>query len=81
MVILRSKKFVKFEEKYSNTPLSEVIIKLIDKIILNPTVGKPMTSDRKGLREVRMKPFRLSYSYNVEKDIIKLIIIYHKDKQ
>jgi mRNA-degrading endonuclease RelE of RelBE toxin-antitoxin system len=81
VIIRRSKEFSKSEEKFKNTRLSKVIIKLIDKIILNPTVGKPMTGYRKGLREVYMKPFRLSYSYNIKEDIVKLIVIYHKDRQ
>ena len=76
-----SSKFNKFRDKYDRTPLRKIIKKLIIKVITNPLVGKPMTGDRKGFREVRMKPFRLTYHYDIEKDIIKFILIYHKDEQ
>ncbi len=38
--------------------------KLIDKILNNPEIGKPIKYDRKGTREVYLPPFRLSYSYD-----------------
>ena len=57
------------------------IDKLIDKIILNPETGKPMTYDRKGTREVYAKPFRLSYSYDKNTDTLYLLDLYHKKKQ
>lgn len=55
--------------------------KLILKIVENPEIGKPMRFDRKGTREIYLKPFRLSYLYNQERDIILLLAIYHKDEQ
>lgn len=57
------------------------IDKLIDKIILNPEIGKPMMYDRKGTREVYVKPFRLSYSYDKNADILYLLDLYHKKEQ
>ena len=57
------------------------IKKQIKKIVLNPKVGKPMRNIRKGTREVRIKPFRLSYSFDEENNIITFLRIYHKDKQ
>ncbi|MEK6895420.1 MAG: type II toxin-antitoxin system RelE/ParE family toxin [Nanoarchaeota archaeon] len=57
------------------------IEKLIKKIIENPETGKPMRYDRKGTREIYMKPFRISYAYNKEKDILYLLDIYYKDQQ
>ena len=57
------------------------IDKLIDKIILNPKIGKPMRYDRKGTREVYVKPFRLSYSYDKNADTLYLLDLYHKKKQ
>ena len=56
-------------------------IKQVDKIIKNPLVGKPMRNRRKGTREVRVKPFRLSYSFDEEKNLITFLRFYHKDKQ
>jgi len=57
------------------------IEKLIKKIIENHEIGKPMRFDRKGTREVYIKPFRLSYAYDKEKDILYLLDLYHKDEQ
>ena len=57
------------------------IDKLIDKIILNPKIGKPMMYDRKGTMEVYAKPFRLSYSYDKNTDTLYLLDLYHKKKQ
>ncbi|MBT7706178.1 type II toxin-antitoxin system RelE/ParE family toxin, partial [archaeon] len=44
--------------------------KLIAKIIQNPEIGKPIRYGRKGTREVYMKPFRISYSFERSKLII-----------
>lgn len=41
--------------------------KQILKIIENPLCGKPMRNLRKGTREVRVKPYRLSYYYDNKK--------------
>lgn len=57
------------------------IEKLIKKIIQKPEIGKPMKFDRKGTREVYVKPFRLSYAYDKNSDILYLLDIYHKDEQ
>lgn len=59
----------------------ERIKKLIHKIIKNPEVGKPMMHERKGTRELYLKPFRLSYSYLKHEDKIILLDLYHKDVQ
>lgn len=55
--------------------------KQIKKINDNPFVGKPMRNVRKGTREVYVKPYRLSYYFNQEKNLIILLDLYHKDKQ
>ncbi|MEK6893097.1 MAG: type II toxin-antitoxin system RelE/ParE family toxin [Nanoarchaeota archaeon] len=55
--------------------------KLIDKILNNPEIGKPMKYDRKGTKEVYLSPFRLSYSYDKNLDILYLLDFYHKDEQ
>ncbi len=57
------------------------IEKQIQKIIQNPEVGKPMQHNRKGTREVYTKPFRLSYSYNQNEDVLTFLDFYHKDEQ
>ena len=53
----------------------------ITKIINDPEIGKPMRFDRKGAREVYVPPFRLSYNYDKEQEILYLLEVYHKDEQ
>ena len=55
--------------------------KQIEKVIKNPLVGKPMRNVRKGTREVYVKPYRLSYYFDEENDLIIFLDFYHKDKQ
>ncbi len=55
--------------------------KLIQKIIQNPEIGKPMKFDRKGTREVYLPPFRISYAYDRPMDTLIFLDVYHKDKQ
>ena len=55
--------------------------KLIRKIFNNPESGKPMKHDRRGTRELYLKPFRVSYIYSKEEDTIFLLDIYHKKHQ
>ena len=50
-------------------------------IIENPDVGKPMRNSRKATRELYIKPFRLSYAYFSDKNLIYLLDLYHKKKQ
>lgn len=57
------------------------IQKQIVKLTRNPKVGKPMRYERKGTRELRIKPFRLSYVYLASEDRIVLLDLYHKKKQ
>ena len=57
------------------------IRKQIQKLRANPTAGKPMRHERKGTRELYIKPFRLSYVYISSEDRIVLWDLYHKKKQ
>ena len=57
------------------------ILRQFDKISENPLVGKPMRYARKGTREVYIPPFRLSYIYIEEKDLVVFLDLYHKDEQ
>ena len=59
----------------------ERIQKLIQKIIANPMIGKPMRYQRRNTREVYLKPFRLSYEYETHTDSLILLELYHKRKQ
>ncbi|MBR9702247.1 type II toxin-antitoxin system RelE/ParE family toxin [Candidatus Pacearchaeota archaeon] len=61
--------------------LKKRVIKQIEKIRNNPKVGKPMRNVRKGIRELRIKPFRLSYIHFSDKDLIYILDLYHKKGQ
>ena len=82
MVILKASenyknRFSKIKESFTK----ERIIKLIQKLLENPEVGKSMRHERKGTREVYLGSFRLSYSYDKNLGIITLLDFYHKDEQ
>jgi len=74
-------KFKKTFFKLKGNSLKEKIIKQIGKIKINPKVGKPMRNVRKGTRELYIRPFRLSYVYDAERDLIEILDLYHKKKQ
>ena len=40
-----------------------------------------MRNIRKGTRELYIKPFRLSYEYVKNKNIVYILELYHKDEQ
>ena len=74
-------KFVKQIKKIKDQKLKERVKKQIRKIIENPEIGKPMRFARWGTREVRIKPFRLSYIYLKDENKIVFLDLYHKDEQ
>jgi mRNA-degrading endonuclease RelE of RelBE toxin-antitoxin system len=76
----QSKNFTKSVDKLDNFEFSR-LQNLLRKIIENPNVGKPMRYQRKGTRELYMKPFRLSYLYNSQEDVIIFLELYHKKHQ
>lgn len=61
--------------------IKEKVEKILIKIINNPEVGKPMRYNRKGTRELYIKPFRLSYAYLPHENKIIILDLYHKKKQ
>jgi mRNA-degrading endonuclease RelE of RelBE toxin-antitoxin system len=76
-----SEKFLKKVSKIRDNIIKEQAKKQIRKIIENPEVGKPMKYARKGTRELYLKPFRISYSYDKHARKIILLEFYHKDEQ
>ncbi|MFH1365730.1 MAG: type II toxin-antitoxin system RelE/ParE family toxin [archaeon] len=79
--VLFDSKFKEFFSKIKDNSLKEKIIKQINKIKQNPEVGKPMRNVRKGTRELYVKPFRLSYRFNVNENVVEILALYHKDEQ
>ena len=82
MVEIRfDKKFNNIFSKIKDNLFREKVIKQIKKISENPKIGKPMKNVRKGTREVRVKHYRLSYSYIEKEKKIIILSLYHKDVQ
>ncbi len=73
--------FEKTIKKIKDSALIKKVKNQIRRIVGNPEIGKPMRYDRKGTREVYVKPFRLSYAYIKEEEKIVFLDIYHKDEQ
>ncbi len=71
------KQFSKIKNNYLKTRIKAQLAKIFQ----NPVVGKPMQNNRKGTRELYIKPFRLSYCYYKEKDTVEILNLYHKKKQ
>ena len=80
MKIVSSRRFEGLLSKLDNAWKPRVI-KLVEKIIQNPEIGKSMRFARQGTREIYLKPFRLSYSYSSSEQAIYLLDLYHKDEQ
>lgn len=59
----------------------ERVNKLIEKIVNDPEIGKPMRHERKGTREVYIGSFRLSYVFIPEQNRLVFLSIYHKYEQ
>ena len=78
--IQTSEKFERILDKIDNT-LKLQIDKLLDRIIANPEVGKPMRYERKGTRELYVGSHRLVYAFDKVTDTIFLLNFYHKDEQ
>ena len=82
MVEIRfDKKFAVIYSKIKEALLKEKIKKQIKKIIENPNIGKPMRNIRKGTRELYIKPYRLSYAYDINEQVVYILDLYHKKKQ
>ncbi len=73
--------FLKTYAKIKDALLKERIKKQLIRIKDYPEVGKPMRGGRKGTREVRIPPFRFSYAYRAEEDLVVILDFYHKDEQ
>ena len=75
------KLFEKRIKKIKNGELKHRVKKQIGKIVSNPEIGKDVRYGRKGTRELRIPPFRVSYKYEKKKDKIIFLDFYHKDEQ
>ncbi len=80
MIVNRTENFQKIFDNLDNS-LRQKVMKQIQKIVINPEIGKPMKYDRRGTRELYTKPFRISYYYHKEELLILFLDLYHKDEQ
>jgi mRNA-degrading endonuclease RelE of RelBE toxin-antitoxin system len=71
------KKVRKIKDKSLKIKIKKKILKIID----SPEIGKPMRYSRKGIREIYIPPFRLSYLYIINDEKIVFLDLYHKDDQ
>ena len=76
-----TKEFNSIFSKIKDNLIKTKIIKQLKKIKENPEIGKPMKNIRKGTRELYIKPYRLSYFYNIKEKIVYILDLYHKEKQ
>lgn len=76
-----STSFERTIKKIRDAGIKKRVKQQIVRLINDPEVGKPMRYARKNTREVDIPPFRLSYCYNAEMDLILFLDLYHKDEQ
>lgn len=81
MLIDYKKDFLKTVSKIRDVASKDKIKKQVKKITDDPEIGKPMMYERKGTRELYIKPYRIAYAYSKEEDKITFLEIYHKDEQ
>jgi mRNA-degrading endonuclease RelE of RelBE toxin-antitoxin system len=82
MVEIRfDKKFTVLFSKIKDSSLRKKIMNQIKKVSKNPEAGKPMRHVRKGTRELYIKPFRLSYYYLKNENVVYVLDLYHKKEQ
>lgn len=74
-------KFLNTVAKIRDNTFKEKVKKQIKKIVEHPEIGKPMRYDRKGTRELYVKPYRIAYAYSIRENKIIFLDIYHKDEQ
>lgn len=81
VTVAYSTTFEKTVRKLRDNRVKERLKVQIQKVVKDPDIGKPMRYSRKNTREVYVPPFRLSYYYNENKDLLVFLALYHKDDQ
>jgi len=64
--------------KHLNSFQRQKLEKIIKKILANPTIGKPLRYLR-GERSLRIKPFRIIYSFRKDKEVLYLLKLENRD--
>ena len=81
VTVAYSESFEKTIKKLRDTRTKKQVKQQILRIVNDPMNGKPMRYSRKQTREVYIPPFRLSYFYDTEQDLLIFLDLYHKDDQ
>ncbi len=81
VTVAYSPTFKKTVSKIRDNRVKERLKVQIQKVVNNPDIGKPMRYSRKNTWEVYVPPFRLSYYYDENKDLLVFLALYHKDEQ
>lgn len=68
--VITTNSFEKDIKHIKDKKTKERIKKQINKIIENPEIGKPLRYSLKGERTIRIKPFRLIYTFEEDKLIL-----------
>lgn len=74
-------RFKRTIHKIQDLHLKKRLKKQIARIVADPRIGKPMWFNRKNTREVNIPPFRLSYCWIEEQELLIFLDLYHKDEQ
>ncbi|MAG45294.1 MAG: hypothetical protein CMH63_00790 [Nanoarchaeota archaeon] len=80
MIIQQEPEFKKAIKHIKDNALKEKVKKQIKKIIENPEIGDFLGYEKRGERKIYIKPFRLLYYYNKQKEIITFINFKHRGK-
>lgn len=81
MTVAYGASFEKTIRKIGDGRIKDRVKQQIIRIVNDPEIGKPMRYGRKQTREVYIPPFRLSYCYDQQKDLLIFLDLYHKDEQ
>lgn len=81
MRVLYDPEFKKKVSKIKDVVMKKQVVNQIKKISQHLIIGKPMGFERKGTREVYVKPYRLVYSYQEDELILLFLDLYHKKRQ
>ncbi|WP_456473867.1 type II toxin-antitoxin system RelE family toxin [Candidatus Pyrohabitans sp.] len=76
--VIWTRRFETSFKKIKDKKTKEKTIKQIERIIADPSVGKPLRYGLKGERSVRITPYRLIYK--VEGDRLYLLRFFHRGK-
>lgn len=70
MIVERTEEFRRDTSKVRDRLVQRRVEKMVHRILINPEVGKPLSHELKGLRSLRVPPFRLVYEVRGERVIL-----------